>query len=281
MLGIVALITLSPRKATVLALLWLVLYSSTALAQQEIVTLPTRPGVTQSYFLTSIPRELQAVAILLPGSGGLINLRSENGQPKFGQGNFLVRSRAQFIKNGVVAAILDAPSDQQKAWGMTDEFRLGELHYADLSAVIDNLGKRFPEKSLFLVGTSRGTISAAAVGARVNGRVAGVVLTSTMFRPAPKRSQEPGPGLSQFDFASIKAPVLFVHHVSDQCEVTPYSDAARLSDTYPLISVFGGAPPQSGPCDAFSAHGYLGKEAETVEQIVNWMLKKPFRHEVK
>jgi serine aminopeptidase S33 family len=281
MLGIVALITLSPRKATVLALLWLVLYSSTALAQQEIVTLPTRPGVTQSYFLTSIPRELQAVAILLPGSGGVINLRSENGQPKFGQGNFLVRSRAQFIKNGVVAAILDAPSDQQKAWGMTDEFRLGELHYADLSAVIDNLGKRFPEKSLFLVGTSRGTISAAAVGARVNGRVAGVVLTSTMFRPAPKRSQEPGPGLSQFDFASIKAPVLFVHHVSDQCEVTPYSDAARLSDTYPLISVFGGAPPQSGPCDAFSAHGYLGKEAETVEQIVNWMLKKPFRHEVK
>ena len=77
------------------------------------------------------------------------------------------------------------------------------------------------------------------------------------------------------------APVLFVHHVSDQCEVTPYSDAARLSDTYPLISVFGGAPPQSGPCDAFSAHGYLGKESETVEQIVNWMLKKPFRHEVK
>lgn len=45
--------------------------------------------------------------------------------------------------------------------------------------------------------------------------------------------------------------------------------------------VFGGAPPQSGPCDAFSAHGYLGKESETVEQMVNWMLKKPFLHEVK
>jgi hypothetical protein len=69
--------------------------------------------------------------------------------------------------------------------------------------------------------------------------------------------------------------------VSDQCEFTPYGDAARLSEKYPLITVFGGAPPQSGPCDAFSAHGYFGKESETVEQIVNWMLKKPFLHEVK
>ncbi len=260
---------------------WALGLPDVARSQQEMVTLQTRPGVTQSFFLTSIPKDLGAVAISFPGSGGLINLRSENGQARFGQGNFLVRSRTQFIKNGVVAAILDAPSDHQTGWGMTDEFRLGEQHYADLAAVIDELAKRFTGKPLFLIGTSRGTISAAAVGARVERRIAGVVLTSTMFRPAPKKSQDPGPGLSKFDFATIKTPVLFVHHVSDQCEVTPYGDAARLSDMYPLITVFGGAPPQSGPCDAFSAHGYFGKESETVEQIVNWMLKKPFLHEVK
>jgi predicted esterase len=250
-------------------------------AQQEIVSLPTRAGVTQSYFLTSMPKQLGAVAMLFPGSGGLIQLRSENGQPKFNQGNFLVRSRAEFVKRGIVAAILDAPSDQQGGWGMSDEFRLGEMHFADISAVIDDLAKRFPGTPLFLVGTSRGTISAAAIGARLGEGVAGAVLTSTMFRPAPRKSREPGPGLSRFDFATIKMPVLFVHHASDQCEVTPYSDAARLSDNYPLITVFGGAAPRSGPCDAFSAHGYVGKEAETVEQIVNWMLKKPFLHDVK
>ena len=252
-----------------------------ASSQQEIVTLQTRPGVTQSYFLTSIPKDLGAVAILFSGSGGLIQLRSENGQPKFNQGNFLVRSRAEFVKRGVVAGILDAPSDQQGGWGMTDEFRLGEMHFVDVSAVAGDLAKRFPGTPVFLVGTSRGTISAAATGARLGEGVAGVVLTSTMFRPASRKSKEPGPGLSKFDFATIKAPILFVHHASDQCEVTPYGDAARLSDTYQLITVFGGAPPRSGPCDAFSAHGYLGKESETVEQIVNWMLKKPFLHEVK
>ena len=250
-------------------------------AQQEIVTLATRPGVTQSYFLTSIPKDLRAVAVLFPGSGGLINLRSENGKPKFGQGNFLVRSRAEFVKRGVAAAIIDAPSDQQNGWGMSDEFRLGDAHFADISTVIEDLDKRFRGVPVFLIGTSRGTISAAALGARLGPRPAGAILTSTMFRQAPRKSKEPGPGLSHFDLATIKIPVLFAHHVSDQCEVTPYSDAARLSDKYPLITVYGGAPPQSGPCDAFSAHGYLGKESETVEQIVNWMLKKPFLHEVK
>jgi hypothetical protein len=102
-----------------------------------------------------------------------------------------------------------------------------------------------------------------------------------MFRPAGRRSNEQGPGLSGFDFATIKLPLLLVHHVSDPCVVTPYSDAARLSDNFPLISVFGGASPQSGPCDPFSAHGFFGKESETVEQIVNWMLKRPFQHEVR
>lgn len=268
-------------RLIVLAFLWMLLDVSAATAQQEIITLPTRAGVTQSYFLTSIPKNLHAVALLFPGSGGLIQLRSENGKPRFNQGNFLVRSRSEFIKRGVAAAILDAPSDQQGGWGMGDEFRLGDAHLTDISAVMEDLVKRFPRVPLFLVGTSRGTISAAALGAKLGQRAAGTVLTSSMFRQAPRNSPEPGPGLSKFDFATIKIPVLLVHHVSDQCVSTPYGEAARLSDKYPLISVFGGSPPQSGPCDAFSQHGFLGKESDTVEEMVNWMLKKPFRAEVR
>lgn len=272
---------LTARKSILLALLWLLCSFSPAIAQQEIVTLPTRAGVTQSYFLTSIPKNLYAVAVLFPGSGGLIHLRTENGKPRFDQGNFLVRSRAEFVKRGAVAAILDVPSDQQSGWGMSDEFRLGDAHFNDISAVVADLEKRFPGVPLFLVGTSRGTISAAALGARLGQRAAGAVLTSTMFLQTPRNSKEPGQGLSQFDFSTIKVPLLFVHHVSDQCVSTPYGDAARLSDRYPLITVFGGSSPTSGPCDAFSQHGFLGKESETVEEIVNWMLKKPMREEVK
>jgi len=276
-----AAVLFAPRKAALLVVLWVWQNANPALAQQEIVTLPTRPGVTQSYFLTSKPKDLQAVAVLFPGSGGLIQLRSENGQTKFDPGNFLVRTRAEFVKRGVIAAILDAPSDQQRNWGMTDEFRRGDLHFTDISAVVSDLGKRFPGVPLFLVGTSRGSVSVAALAARFDQRVSGAVLTSSMFRAAGRKAKDPGPGLSGFDFASIKIPALVVHHVGDQCEFTPYSDAARLSDKFPLITIYGGASPQSGPCDAFSQHGYIGKESETVEEIVNWMLKKPFREEVK
>ena len=164
---------------------------------------------------------------------------------------------------------------------MTDEFRLAAEHAIDMNAVVEDLKKRLPNIPLFLIGTSRGTISAAALAVRLKQPIAGTVLTSSMFRAAGRNSKEPGPGLSKFDFTTIQIPLLFVHHASDQCQFTPYGDAARFSEKNPLISVFGGDTPRSGPCDAESQHGYLGKESETVEQIVNWMLKKPFQTEVK
>jgi hypothetical protein len=260
-------------------ILWVVTLAMAAHAQ-EMVTLSTRPGVTQSYFLAQVPGKPQAIGVLFPGSGGLIQLRQEKSQIKFGQNNFLVRARSEFVRRGVIAAVIDAPSDFQSGGGMSDEFRLGENHFKDISAVVADLADRFPGMPQFLIGTSRGTISAAALGVKLGSKSAGVVLTSTMFRQAGARSKEPGPGLSRFDFASIKIPLLFVHHGNDQCGVTPYGDAARLADKYPLISVLGGKPPESGPCDPFSAHGYFGKESETIEQIVNWMFKKPFQEKV-
>ncbi len=248
---------------------------------QQIVTVAIRSAVTQSYFIASLPRKPEAVAFLFPGSGGYVRLRQENEQIKFSPNNFLIRTRSEYVKRGVVAAFLDAPSDMQNDSGMSDEFRLGEQHYSDVAAIIADMRQRLPGLPLFLVGTSRGSTSAAALAARFGEQIAGVVLSSTVFRQSGRQAKEPGPGLSRFDFASIKAPLLFVHHVSDKCPVTPYGDVARLSDKYPLVTVFGGSPPQSGPCDALSQHGFLGKESDTVEQIVNWMLKKPFQHEVK
>jgi predicted alpha/beta-hydrolase family hydrolase len=250
-------------------------------AADEIVTLATRAGVSESYFIGSEPKNPQAIAVLFRGSGGLVGLQQGLEQVDSDNDNFLVRSRGEFSKRGVVVAIVDAPSDQQRNWGMTDEFRLGEQHFTDISAVVADLQGRFSGLPLFLVGTSRGTISAAALGARLGSRVGGVVLTATVFRQAGRKSKEAGPGLSRFDFATIKVPLLFVHHVSDHCGVTPYGDAARFSMKYPIITVYGGKPAESDSCSGFSAHGFFGKESETVEQIVNWMLKKPFQSEVR
>jgi Serine aminopeptidase, S33 len=271
--------TRTKKLITALPILWFVGFVMEIHAQ-EIVTLSTRPGVTQTYFLVSVPKNPHAIAVLFPGGGGFIRIRREEDKIKFDSGNFLVRTRGEFTKRGVVAAIIDAPSDQQRNWGMTDDFRLGEQHFTDISAVVVDLQSRFSGLPIFLVGTSRGTISAAALAARFGQRVTGSILTSTMFRSAGGGSSQPGPGLSKFDFASIRIPLLFVHHVSDQCALTPYTEAARLADHYTLITIFGGRSAQSTSCEESSAHGFFGKESETVEEIVNWMLKKPFREKV-
>lgn len=270
-------VVIKPVSALLLVSIW---SGATSAHAQEIVTLPTRPGVTQSYFLARVPEKPRAIALLFPGGYGLIHLRKENGQIKFDAENFLVRTRAEFVKRSIAAAVVDAPSDQSQ-YGMKDEFRFGDQHFADISAVVADLNQRLPGLPLFIIGTSRGTVSAASLGARFGSQAAGVVLTSTVFRATGPGSKEPGPQLSKFDFASIKIPVLFVHHVSDQCATTEYANAQRLSDKYPLISVVGGLPTKSDACDAFSPHGYYGKESETIEEIVNWMLKKPFRDVVK
>jgi len=256
-------------KAIPYPALLLLLAAATPGAAEEIVSLQTREGVTQSFLLNAPDKPPAAVAVLFPGGHGDIKLRMDGGQIKFAGGNFLVRSRKLFVDGGVATAVMDAPSDQAR--GMDDWFRLGDKHATDVVAVVAELKKRFVNTPVFLVGTSRGTISAAATGRTLGDSISGVVLTSTLFLGA-----RAGPGLSGFDFATIKAPVLFVHHVNDSCAVTPYSSAKSQTPRFPLVTVHGGDPPRSDPCEAFSAHGYLGKERETVEAIVNWMLKKPY-----
>ena len=254
------------------------LLTATATAQeiaQEIVTLPTREGVTQSVLVERPPAKLLAIALLFPGGGGNIRLRNEGGQIRFGPLNFLVRSRLEFVKHGVVAGVFDAPSDQSN--GMDDFFRFGDQHAADVAAVIAELKKRYPALPIFVVGTSRGTVSAAALGRRMPDTVTGTVLTASLFLAGKRAGQQ---GLSGFDFSGIKPRLLFAHHRHDGCNVTPYRSASALAQRFALISVSGGLPAQSQSCEAMSEHGFLGREGETVEAIVNWMLEKPYQKEI-
>lgn len=245
-----------------------------AAGAEDIVILPTRGGVTQSYLL-SAPRagEARAVAVLFPGGAGKVELEREASRQLLDRGNYLVRSRRLIAGHGIVAAVMDAPSDQPQ--GMEDDFRLGAAHAEDVGRVVADLRRRYPGLPLFLVGTSRGTVSAASAGKRLGSGVDGVVLTATVFLASRRQ-----PGLSGFDFSTVPAPLLFVHHVGDGCEYTPHYAAKRLADRYPVISVSGGLPPQSKPCEAMSAHGFLGREADTVDAIAKWMLKQPYPREI-
>ena len=256
-------------------LLAALLFCAAPLHAQELVTLPTRPGVTLSFFIANMGQvPPRAAALMLIGGGGGIRLRMEQGQVRFGQQNFLPRSRREFIAEGILPVILDNPSDHQSGAGISDEFRASAEHTADLRAVIADVKRRHPGLPVFLVTTSRSTISAAYQARAIGDELAGVVLTSSLFWIGRT------PVLGLFDFSTIRIPLLFVHHREDSCPATPYPDAARLGASFPLVSVKGGKPPETGPCDPLAPHGYFGKEAETVGAIAAWMLGKPYPKEI-
>jgi pimeloyl-ACP methyl ester carboxylesterase len=261
-------------KLFVLAAAWIAAASAGA---QEMVTLQTRPGVTQSFFIAGMgKRAPEAAALLFIGGGGAIDLRMEGGQVRFQQGNFLPRARREFIRNGILPVILDNPSDQKPA--MTDEFRASSAHASDIRAVVAEMKKRYPRLPVFVIGTSRSTLSAAHLGARLDKEIAGVVLTASLFYSDGRTM---APRLVSFDWSKIGIPVLVVHHWDDGCPPTPYREAARLEKRYPLVTVRGGKPPQGPACEPFSQHGFFGREAETVDAIAAWMRGKPFPKEIR
>ena len=85
--------------------------SSLAQVSQKVVDIPTRPGVTQR-FVYLAPESPRAAVILLAGGHGGLQI-SPNGKFKWGEGNFVVRTRQLFEKHGLSAAVVDAPSDRQ------------------------------------------------------------------------------------------------------------------------------------------------------------------------
>jgi hypothetical protein len=254
--------------------------ASVALAD-EIVTLPTRAGVTQSYLLlpphvvtaASPATPPKIIAVMFPGGFGELHLPTDGSAIRFDMGgNFLVRTREQFRDQDIGVAIIDAPSDHQSS-GLSDGVRMSAQHAEDMQAVVRDLKQRFAGAKIMLVGTSRGTLSVAYVARALGPAIDGAVETSSLFAGGGRAGSG---SLADFDWQAIKVPLLFVHHEQDACRSCPYEGAKRLAARYPLITVRGGSPARSDPCEAMSAHGYLGMEAPTIAAIKDWMLGRPY-----
>ena len=88
------------------------------------------------------------------------------------------------------------------------------------------------------------------------------------------------PLLLAFNWSAIRIPLLLVHHVDDQCPAAPYEEAERLGRRFALITVRGRKRAESARCEPLSAHGFFGKEPETLAAIAGWMLAKPLAREI-
>ena len=77
---------------------------------EEVVTIPTRDGVTVQFILLGPRTGDPPAVILFTGGDGVINLPEWDGKGD-PRKNFLVRSRKLFANNGLLVAVPDAPSD--------------------------------------------------------------------------------------------------------------------------------------------------------------------------
>ena len=234
----------------VLALIWL---GNAALAQER-VDLTTRPGVTQPVYLTTVANPTASV-ILFPGGSGIVaQVRN----------NFLLRVAPRFTAQGMAVAVVDAPSDHLS--GMGGQYRGTPAHATDIAAVVALVKSRTPAP-VWLIGTSRGSVSAANGAASIGPpRVAGVVLTSSVWEG----------GMAGVALDQIRLPVLVVHNRDDGCRESPFGDTAAMMDRMrqatvkELLAVTGGSL-RSGACEALSPHGYYDIEDRVVPPIIAWI----------
>lgn len=240
-----------------------------AFATEQVVDVPTRDGITNRILYNAPPAPKATLLLFAGGHGGL--QLSPSGSMQWGSGNFLVRTRQQFVDQGVAVVVFDAPSDRQSPPFLAG-FRQTPDHAADVKAVIAWARKQ-SKAPVWLVGTSRGTQSAAYLATQLQGEEGpdGIALTSTILVD-PRGRPVPAMPLDR-----IRVPVLVVHHEEDGCFACPFSGVPDLMDRLTQakrkqILAFTGGQARGDPCEAYSHHGYLGQEAEVVGKMVAWIV---------
>ncbi|MCZ8251376.1 MAG: alpha/beta hydrolase [Hylemonella sp.] len=249
----------------------------------ERITLATH-GDTRSSYAYGAPaagQAAQAVLLLLAGGNGHLRLDAQ-GCPRALTGNSLVRSLPLFQSQGYATALLDAPSDHEGEDGLGG-FRTAPEHAQDLGRVITDLRQRSGGLPVWVIGTSRGAISAAHAASRLQGHAApdGVVLTSPVTAGNPRGSKA-WVAQSVFDLPleAITMPLLVIGHAQDKCLRSPASENARIlarvaSVRKQLVQVEGG-PGRAGlsaveACEGRSPHGFVEQEAEVAAGIARFI----------
>ncbi len=210
-----------------------------------------------------------ATVVLFSGGGGGYGRIGDDGWPA--GGNFLIRTGKHWAGHRFNVVMVGRASDGiDLSLGYV---RTADPHAADNLAIFQAIRRRSGQP-IWVVGTSMGTISAAAAAIRDReDLVAGVVLTSSILA-----YKIPGAVPTQ-KLEGIRVPTLVVHHAQDACWACPPSDAKRLADALrnaPIKKVMllhGGSGASGDPCEPMHYHGYVGMQHEVVDVIAAWIIQ--------
>lgn len=229
-----------------------------------------REGADIPVYLRATP-DAKGTLVLLPGGSGGIGKLGAQGWPD--GSNFLVRSAPLFAARGFNLALVSRPSDKTD---MDYPFRVSESAMDDLRRALHQVRASFAGP-VWLVGTSRGTVSgaAAAIALRDEGLIDGLVLTASVTL-AKITGAVPTQSLDK-----ITIPVLVMHHERDACRVCRPDEVAAIdrglvnSRRHALLMFNGGEGESGNPCEALHFHGFIGAEPQAVERITDWIAATP------
>lgn len=248
---------------------------ATGLYAGSLEELPTRDGVKLP-FLYEKPVQAKAVVVLFQGGGGSIGVTGSKEKAWIQRDKaFLSGGADRFSKNGLVVAVVDAPSDRSDLNG---GFRNSAEHNQDIKKLVEFLRKDNLNLPVWLIGTSNGSLTVTGASIAMNDApVAGVVLTSTVTEEhAWSIGQKFVHPVYRADLTKVNVPVLIVHHKLDRCKHSLYQPVEALTKAFPnskkveLITVEGGSD-NSDPCNG-GYHQFLGQEQEVTDLIAKWML---------
>ena len=257
--------------------LWVLLLVSMALGDPlhaqtpvpgEVLLVETRPDVQVPLFVVWNPKATATVVLFSGGAGGYGKIDA-SGWPS--SRNFLIRTGKLWASYPFNVVMVGRPSD---AIDLHDgAVRVGKQHAIDNDVIFKTIKGKSPVP-LWVVGTSMGTLSAAAAAIQNTGnRIAGLVLTSSVT------SYKMAGAVPRQELDKIAIPTLVVHHARDGCRIcTPYEaraipGALKNAPVKAMLLVQEGSGESGDPCEAMHFHGYIGAENGVVDQIARWIQK--------
>lgn len=245
------------------------------------MTIEAQPGSTLRYALQPPSGSAPPITLLLlPGGHGFVDLDAQACARKL-KSNWLVRSMGLFQAAGFGTALVDAPTGFQGEDGLGG-YRIDPRHAQDIGRVIADVRAR-TRGAVWVLGTSRGAISAVNAASRLSGEAApdGLVLTSAVVS-GQVGARKPWVAHSVFDLPleAIRQPVLVLGHAADACIRSPAGlmerIAARTQGLREQVVTVTGGPGGAqlssvDACEGRSPHGFIEQEAEVAAGIARFV----------
>jgi hypothetical protein len=224
----------------------------------EIQTLEIRPHRTLKLLFETPATPSNTILVLFFGANGRKTVP-----------NILSRTAPIFVGKGLPIVIVD-----ERLYFHSS--RATPEHLEDIQKVVEVVAAR-GFQSIYLVGTSNGTISVAHAGSHLRDeRIKGLVLSGTQSYYITKH----------VPIEQTPYPVLFIHHKYDDCPFNSHEEALQMSKKYvnstrvDFVTVNGGENEQPYPCFDMTYHDFWEREKEFAQAITDWVLGKAIPKEI-